>query len=207
MSTSSRSTEGTAAVRELKRLERARLREMRDAIPSDERHAASDAICREVLNGVPYRYAKRILMYSPVGSETDVNALFAAALSDGKEVYFPKTEGKGIMRFYRVTDGSCLVKGKFGILSPDGTTDAYDTASGSDHDLCIVPALGYDKDGFRIGYGGGYYDRFLASFCGIRAGVCFEALVKRDGLLPREKRYDKKTDVLYTEQEVTVFGI
>lgn len=207
MSTAAQSTEGVTRIRAQKKELRDTMLFVRDALPEDFRKAASAAVCEAFLSSVPYHFASNILLYAPHGSETDVFSLFEKAVCDGKAVYFPKCEGRGVMRFFRVRSREDLTAGKFGILSPRTDAEEYLPEGGKPSDVCVVPGVCFDLDGYRIGSGGGYYDRFLARFAGVRVSLTFDALLIKDACVPREKRYDKRVDVLYTEREVKVVGI
>ena len=118
--------------------------------------------------------ADTVFLYCSVGSEADTLRIINYALSAGKRVALPKcTDRNGSMDFYYITDTEkSLTDGMFSLKEPD--SDVCDKAYATEASLCIVPALAVDKRGYRLGYGGGYYDRFLSSFKGIRAGLCYE---------------------------------
>ena len=165
------------------------------------RKAELDAnICDFLINSVSFKYADAVLMFHPTENEINILPVFEAAKRNGKRVAFPKCFGNGIMKFFYVDDLSLLKEGKYGIKAPD-EGEAFE---GSVHPICIVPCLAATKDGTRIGYGGGFYDKFLHKFDGISMCVQYDEFVA-DGL-PQEKRYDKKFDVLVTESGVCVIG-
>ena len=153
-----------------------------------------------VENSVSYKYADVVLMFCPTDEEINILPLFEKARKDGKRVAFPKCFSQGIMKFFYVDDLSLLKEGKYGIKAPEGGEEF----TLSEHPLCIVPCLAAAKDGTRLGYGGGFYDRFLSKFSGISVCVQYEDFVYEK--LPQEKRYDKKFDVLVTERSVRVIG-
>ena len=157
-------------------------------------------ICDYIIDSVSFKYADTLLMFCPTGEEIDILPLFEAAKRNGKRVAFPKCCGKGIMKFYYVSDLSQLKAGKYGIKAPD-EGEEFDNSL---HPLCIVPSLAATKNGTRLGYGGGFYDRFLHKFDGISMCVQYDEFVTDE--LPQEKRYDKKFDVLVTESGVRVIG-
>ena len=157
-------------------------------------------ICDYIINSMSFKYADVLLMFCPTDEEIDIMPLFDAAKRNGKRVAFPNCFGKGIMKFYYVDDLTMLKEGKYGIKAPD-EGEEFDTSA---HPLCIVPCLAATKKGTRLGYGGGFYDRFLHKFEGISMCVQYDEFVTDD--LPQEKRYDKKFDVLVTESGVCVIG-
>lgn len=121
-----------------------------------------------------YADCETLLTYVSVKNEPDTRGLIEYALSDGKRVFVPKTYGGGEMTFYRVRALSELAEGHFGIPEPriDSKTGEIFDGGG----VCVIPALCYNSALHRIGYGGGYYDRFLSGagkrttkvlFCGV----------------------------------------
>lgn len=134
----------------------ARLR--KQAMLPEEIRRRSDALCRRVLQTEAYRTCRSIYGYLPFNQEVDLHMLLQQALADGKQVALPKCFGKE-MRFIPVTDLSRVRPSAFGAPEPvEDLPEARDEAA-----LVIVPGLVFDRRGYRIGYGGGYYDRFLAA--------------------------------------------
>lgn len=169
----------------------------------DKKHEKSLSIAEKVLSSMSYKYAKDILLYFSKGDEVETRAIFEKALSDGKNIYFPKTYSGGIMKFFRVSSLNELEMANFGVMEPSGNTEEYNSSAGIG--LCIVPGVCFDRNGYRIGYGKAFYDRFLSSFKGISAGLAFsDCLVS--GKLVIEKRYDKPVDIIFSESEVLVIG-
>ena len=113
-----------------------------------------------------YAACETLLAYYPVKGEIDLRPLLFFALSDGKKVALPVCSGKDL-RFY-LFSGS-LKAGQYGIPVPRDARQA-DLAENT---LCIVPGYAFDKSRYRLGYGGGYYDRFLAGFRGISMGAFY----------------------------------
>lgn len=169
----------------------------------DNNSEKSLAITKKILSSMSYRYCKDILLYCSKSDEVDTSFIFEKALSDGKNVYFPKTFENGIMRFYKVSSQKELIKAKFGLLEPDGLSPEYSNSHSIA--LCIVPGVCFDTCGNRVGYGKGYYDRFLSSFNGISAGITYSDCVLTEKI-PVEKRYDKPVDIIFSESEVIIVG-
>lgn len=148
------------------------------------RAAADERIAHAVLDWAGFREAPLMLSYVSVGAEVDTRALIAAALAQGKQVAVPRcVPGTRRMEWHRI-EGPKWLEGlrpsAFGIPEP---TENPDTLLGSfpANALALVPGLAFDRTGFRIGYGGGYYDRFLAQFPGralglVRNGFLLESL-------------------------------
>ena len=173
---------------------RRQLRALRDGIPPKLREQKSREMA-ERLRALPlYGEAKAVLFYAPIGSEVDLLPLAEQALRDGKTVAFPVSRtGDHTLTFHVLTDLGQLVPGAYDIREPDTALPILTDFSEA---ICLVPALAFDRFGFRLGYGGGYYDRFLATFSGISLGVCFDGcLCDR---LPRDS-YDRRVDRILTE--------
>jgi len=190
----------TQEIRDLKREIRKVNKQKRAEMQSDKKAELDGKICRYIVNSMSFKYADTLLMFCPTDKEIDIMPIFEEARKLGKRVAFPKCFAKGIMKFFYVDDLSQLKDGKYGIKAPEGNEEFQ----GSLHPLCIVPSLAAARDGTRLGYGGGFYDRFLHKFDGISMCVQYDEFVGGD--LPQEKRYDKKFDVLVTESGVDVVG-
>lgn len=137
------------------------LREMK-AIPQKQKIAMDQALTKRLLNHSFYQEAKVIATYLSFPHEFQTQGLIDQALKDGKKVLIPKTYPKGRMEFV-VYDPQQLVKTSFGLLEPQGNLEVVDA---SQIDLIHVPGLAFTTEGYRIGYGGGYYDRYLENFAG-----------------------------------------
>ena len=114
-----------------------------------------------------------------------------------KIVLCPRCEKNGnIMYFYRINSTYDLKEGRFGIFEPDESCEKYCVF---DNALCIVPALSYDKDGYRLGFGMGFYDRFLADYNGMKLGLCYDNCMSEsfchDG-------YDISVDKVFTDKDI-----
>lgn len=131
-----------------------------------------------------YQKAKKVGLYAPILNEISVMEL----LSDDKEFYFPRVNGDYI-HFFLVKSTLELKEGSFNILEPIGNEE-------NDLDLVIVPMVGYTNNNFRIGYGKGYYDRFLRDFQGNKIGVSYKELYIED--VPMDS-YDIPLDQIIKE--------
>ena len=137
----------------------------RNAMPREIRLEKSNIICKNIIETDAYKQAEAILSYIPVGSEVDTKELIQQCFLDQKMVFVPKVSGKD-MNFYRIRSLKECMSGFKGIPEPEecpekeffqilGTTPKENT-------LMIMPGAVFDRDGNRIGYGGGYYDRYLS---------------------------------------------
>lgn len=171
--------------------------ELRNALKL-KRAAVSDkavkdlAICNSFLSSQVYKNASQILCYSSSGSEIDTMPVITQAFADGKRLAFPKCRDKnGEMDFYFIENPRQLVAGTFGILEPDPAI--CEIATGFHNAVCVVPGLSFDLKGHRLGYGKGYYDRFLEKFTFITVGLCYNELLS--DALPADK-YDVPVDYI-----------
>ena len=137
------------------------LQEMK-AIPREQKQFIDQALTERLLHHPFYQEARVIASYLSFPHEFQTQELIEQALKDGKKVLIPKTYPKGRMDFV-VYDPQQLVKTSFGLLEPQGDLEVVDA---SQIDLIHVPGLAFTTEGYRIGYGGGYYDRYLKHFSG-----------------------------------------
>lgn len=136
-------------------LRRSLIQQRRSLSPTEWR-AKSDRICKQLQSFSFYQDAKTILAYFSFRQEPDLSLLFK---SKDYRWGFPRCVGKSLS-WHLWQPGENLIQGKFGILEP--ASDAP-TISASEVDLILVPAVAGDGRGYRLGYGGGFYDRLLSS--------------------------------------------
>ena len=132
------------------------------ALSQEKKQAVNRALTERFLRHPFYQEAKVIATYLSFPHEFQTQELIEQALKDGKKVLIPKTYPKGRMEFV-VYDPQQLVKTSFGLLEPQGNLEMVEP---SQIDLIHVPGLAFTTEGYRIGYGGGYYDRYLENFAG-----------------------------------------
>ena len=137
------------------------LQEMK-AISQEQKQFIDQTLTERLLQHPFYQEAKVIATYLSFPHEFQTQELIEQALKDGKKVLIPKTYPKGRMDFV-IYDPQQLVKTSFGLLEPQGNLEVVDA---SQIDLIHVPGLSFTTKGHRIGYGGGYYDRYLEQFSG-----------------------------------------
>lgn len=147
---------------------------MREAMPLDQLDTVSARCIGRLLAMPEFAHAATLLTY--VGSkpgELQTRALIERSIGLGKSVLVPITRARGIMEWSRLARYEDLVMSSRGILEP--RPDAVALADPT-HGLCVVPGLCFHENGHRIGFGGGYYDRFLATFVGTSIALAPEAL-------------------------------
>ena len=146
----------------------------------------SEKLVELVRANLLYKNSQNVMLYYPLGHEADLRKL----LDDNKNFYLPRVNGKNLeVCSYR--HGDELKKSEFGIYEP--ITQSQDAKI---LDLVIVPALMCDKNGYRLGYGGGYYDRFLAKNPDVKkmAVIAKELYVES---LPRDSYDIKMDEIIY----------
>ena len=134
------------------------LLEKRDSTSYDMIKIASQKIFNRLKKIKEYRNAKVIACYYPIGSEVLTQDIMLDALSQGKQVCLPKVTESKIIEFREVKDLKSLERDSFNIMEPKKDCEICDKI-----DLVIVPTVGIDRNGSRLGYGHGYYDRFLST--------------------------------------------
>ena len=162
-------------------------------LPQAYLKATDAAIAERFLQLSEFKNAKRIFAYLSVGREVDTKQIITHAIENGKEVFLPVVLGDGIMEFAQFESLGSLLAGSLHIPEPD--VSAVRAIPCAD-DLIIVPGLCFDNDKYRMGQGGGYYDRYLAKHSAISVGVAREQLMPN--AVPRET-HDLPVDLLITE--------
>ncbi len=175
--------------------------ERRSAIPQEIRKSKDARICKNIISSAAFRYADVILLYYPIKGEVDILPLMQAALGSGKKVAFPRCRPEDhSMTFHYVSSVEDFEKGSYGLREPFASLPAFDTQTGYEMNvLCIVPAVVYDRKGYRIGYGGGYYDRFFGQCKPASIGVVYEEFIIKN--VPHG-RYDISVDVVVSERGI-----
>ena len=187
------------SVKEEKSALRLQCTKIRNGIATEEKQKRDQKICSLCASLAVFRFAQQVLLYAPIRSEVDIRALATLAWEQGKEVYFPLVDKNeaGKMTFHRVNDFSLLTKGSFGVEEPDA--DAPLWKDEGKRAVCLIPGLAYGKDGYRLGYGKGYYDRFLNTFSGTGIGITYSELILAE--IPHN-RFDLQADLLLCEKGV-----
>lgn len=143
--------------------------------------------------------ADLILAYASSPIEVDTRRFIEYTLEKGKMLALPVcAESGNTMCFYRIESPDCLIPGKYkGIPEPDKTKCKIATIG--DNTVCLVPGLSFDKSGYRLGFGKGYYDRFLSENTVRTVGLCYEECMRET--LPSDI-HDKRVSVIVTEKEI-----
>ncbi len=183
-------------IRPIKSQLREKYKQMRRDMPPESKASKDRQIADRIFRLWQYRENTTLLTYVSTDIEVDTKAIIKRALEDGKKVAVPRcVPGTRLMEFYYIDGLDDLEPGAFGVLEPipDPTKLMTDFSNG----ICLVPAFSYDWNGFRLGYGKGYYDRFLSNFEGNMIGVCYSECVRPT--LPHG-RYDRAVELLVTDR-------
>jgi 5-formyltetrahydrofolate cyclo-ligase len=133
---------------------------VRENSPEAYRASATATITEKLLNADWYESSTQILVYSAIRSEVNLSAFIEQAWKDGKNLYFPKVEGED-MEFYRADSWEHLAPGTFGVMEP--VTGERLPRMIPFLTPILVPGVAFSKSGQRIGYGKGYYDKYLTA--------------------------------------------
>jgi len=166
------------ATRARKERLRKRVLAVRMGLDRGQVEVGGQAILEKVLGLEAYRRAKLVHTYvSSKENEVDTHALICTCLAQGKRVAVPVVMSGTKTLAHALIDGlDQLVVGPWGLAQPDPAVATWLPAEAR-IDLVVVPGLAFDRRGHRIGWGGGYYDRFLAQVQAVRIGLCYDALV------------------------------
>lgn len=175
-------------------------RRRRDAIHLDIRAEASRQACRYFLSSVPLEPSAMVAGYWPIRDELDIRPILAQLMDAGQLVCLPVVTGEAApLAFRRWIDGEALEASGFGTLAP--AQNAPEVVP----DMILVPLLGYDRAGTRLGYGGGYYDRTLAALPRRPRLVGFAFSAQQFDHIPRAD-HDMALDAIVTERGVRSFA-
>ena len=167
----------------------------RRAIPDKTRK--SELIAERVFCDPDFVAARTVALYKSLNSEVCTDLIISHALGQGKRVVLPKVFGD-TMGFFEIREGEKLQKSSFGVLEPAGEESRR--VSPEEFDLVLVPGLCFDRGKNRLGFGRGYYDRFLALTRGKAVGLCFDEQLCTAGVIPTDE-YDVKMHKIITEKE------
>ncbi len=180
---------------EKKQLRKA-IKEKRNTLDRDICASSDMAIFEAIRTWDIYQNASVIFCF--VGTEDEINTrpILEDILKRGKRIGVPKCIAKGIMEVYEIHSLDDLAPGKYDILEP---VDTCKKVPPEEIDLALIPCLSCSRDGRRLGYGGGYYDRYLNQITGTLAVLCRTALMCDE--IPTEA-HDKVMDFVICEEGI-----
>lgn len=198
-----------------KKQQRIIMKEKRKNLQREYCRMADEKICRNILTLKEFAEADTVFCFVSTEEEIDTRLIFKEAWKTGKRVVVPRCEGKGHMEAYEIHSFSELAEGSYGILEPGKNCKMV---SPDEIRFAVVPCLSCSSDGWRLGYGGGFYDRYFSraesmraaskeNDCAgkrmIKAAICREQLLEED--ICREE-HDIRMDIVVTERKKYLIG-
>ena len=153
-----------------KQILRNKYKEIRKNVSNKEEQ--DDIIFSKIINLEEYKESNSILTYVSLKDEVDTIKLVKYSLQEGTKIAVPKCKGQSI-EFYYIKSLEELEEGNFKILEPKTNKKVSDF----NNSICIIPGLAFDKQNNRIGYGRGFYDRFLENYKGIKIGLAYKECI------------------------------
>lgn len=175
---------------------RRRVREQLSALTEAQRRESDSSLFSRFLALPQVEEARTVFAFWGIpGKEPDTARLVRELAAQGKTVGLPRMLPEHRMEVRRFDPDKPLVRVSFGISEPGEDCPLLERKAIG---LVLVPAVCYDRRGYRLGFGGGYYDRWLEGFSGVTVGLCREAVLQ--DRVPTEA-HDAKVDFLLTERE------
>lgn len=187
---------------------RVKFKNIKKNISSRKKILMDNIIQKNIFSLKEYCEANIVLAYMANDIEVNIDNVILAAILKCKKVAIPKCEniiGKSIMNYYFIDDFNNLIDGKFAIREPDSNEcKIVELSNNYNKVIMFVPGIVFDKCGYRIGYGKGYYDRYLSniSFDVIKIGVCYNVALVDEF---KKDSNDVPVDILVTEEKIIKF--
>ncbi len=184
-------------IRKYKQELRISCREKRQSLTAETKRELDRGVAENVRRLKEYRPAKTLLIYMSTPIEVDTVQIIKNAWADGKRVAVPRCiPDSRDMEFHYIDSLDCLSPGTFQVLEPSPDLPVVTDFVGC---LMIVPGMQFDMKGYRIGYGKGYYDRYMVRFTGISAGICYSGELRP---FMYHGRYDRCVDIVVTDKRI-----
>ncbi len=183
---------------------RKRILEVRKGLTDEEAATKSEAIVQKVVKTPEYKEADNILLYADYCREVMTRGIFEDALLHRKRIYFPKADKMtNTMEFYQIISLRQLERGYMDILEPREDMKMRYKFQPKEDTLAVLPGVAFDTSGYRLGYGKGFYDKFLANRRQISTmALAFACQIIDE--IPRDT-YDIKMDKIVTEEIIYSF--
>ena len=189
---------GIKDIREYKNNLRQKYRLIRSKMPKQEKLQRDVDIQNKFFKLNRYHLCDTVLTYVSTEIEVDTRNIIQRAWDDNKRVAVPYcVPGTRNIEFYYINSFDELKTGTFGVLEPAPDPDKLFKGDGIS--VCVVPAFCFDKRGYRLGYGKGYYDRFLSGYNGTAVGICYASCL-REHLY--HGHFDYAVNIVVTESNI-----
>jgi len=177
---------------------REKMKAERRAMSREEVAEKSSKAAKVFLASEIYKNSKVIMLYMPLGNETDTSEIIDKAFEDGKRVVLPVTNREtAIITPVFYDRNTVLEKGDFSVNEPKNG----ENVTKSDIDVVVVPGIAFDKHGARVGFGKGCYDMFLSGIRAVKVGFCYE--FQAVDQIPSDA-HDVKMDFIITENGIKI---
>jgi len=184
-------------IKEYKQELRKSCREKRENLSPEIKRDLDLKIAVNIRKLKEYSPARTLLIYMSTPMEVDTRKIIENAWADGKKVAVPRCiPGTHDMEFHYIESFEELHSGTFSVLEPQESKPIVTDFSGC---LMIVPGMQFDMQGYRIGYGKGYYDRYMVKFKGISVGICYAEELKP---FMYHGRYDRAVNIVLTDKKI-----
>ena len=184
-------------VNEQKKQLRKAMLQKRKELSESETAVKNFAITEKLLSLAKVQSAELILPFVSAKGEVGTREFIARCFDAGKTVAVPRCIDGSNMEFCVIHTFDDLQKGMYGIDEPKEYCEVI-KAENAENSVLIVPALCFDTKGYRLGYGKGYYDRFISRYSGFTVGVCYSEFITDD--IPIDE-YDRCVDIVITEKQ------
>ena len=178
----------------------------RKALSKEACRERSKVIASKVIEIEEFKNSNRILLYAPIRNEVETEEIYREAKRLNKDIYYPRVQGKE-MQFYFIDSDTEFETSVYGICEPIPESTISYVPEKDDAVLIVVPGAVFDREGNRIGYGGGYYDKYIywltkrlpaKQIC--KVAVAYENQLVETGLIEKEM-HDVRMDYVITEME------
>ncbi len=184
-------------IREYKQNLRDEVKQLRREMSPQEKSILDAGVLANVRKMREYQRCSTIYIYVSTQIEVDTRKIIEMAWSDNKKVAVPRCIPETRqMTFHYINSFDELSAGTFSVLEPSPEAPL---AENYDKSIMLVPALVIDKYGYRLGYGKGYYDRYISKYSGLTVGLCYMGSIKNRLY---HGRYDRKLDYIITEKYI-----